>query len=158
MKIMFICTGNICRSAMAHWLLKKKLEEAKIDDVELYSSGTYAETGDISTEEAIEVMEEYGVNLKQHRATNITESNIEDMDLILCATSAHKMQVLRIYPQVKEKIFTMKEYVNYDIEGHDKINIKDPWGYGIAVYRMCAAEIEKCLELLIKQLEKRKNM
>ena len=158
MKIMFICTGNICRSAMAHWLFKKKLEDVKIKDVEVYSSGTYAETGDVSTEEAIEVMEEYGVDLKQHRATNISKSDIENMDLILCATSEHKIQILRKYPKLNEKLYTMKEYVNYDTEGYNKINIKDPWGYGIAVYRMCAAEIEKCLDLLIKQLEKRKNM
>ena len=68
---MFICTGNICRSAMAHWLLKKKLEQNNIQNVEVYSSGIYAMQGDISTDEAIEVMEEYGVDLKKHRATNI---------------------------------------------------------------------------------------
>ena len=68
---MFICTGNICRSAMAHWLLKKKLEEKNVKNVEVYSSGIYAVQGDTSTYEAIEVMEEYGVDLKKHRATNI---------------------------------------------------------------------------------------
>ncbi len=71
LKIMFICTGNICRSAMAHWLLKKKLEEKNVKNVEVYSSGIYAVQGDTSTYEAIEVMEEYGVDLKRHRATNI---------------------------------------------------------------------------------------
>ncbi len=71
LKIMFICTGNICRSAMAHWLLKKKLEEKNVKNVEVYSSGIYAVQGDTSTYEAIEVMEEYGVDLKKHRATNI---------------------------------------------------------------------------------------
>lgn len=71
LKIMFICTGNICRSAMAHWLLKKKLEQNNIQNVEVYSSGIYALDGDSSTYEAIEVMEEYGVDLKKHRATNI---------------------------------------------------------------------------------------
>lgn len=70
MKIMFICTGNICRSAMAHWLLKKKLEQNNIQNVEVYSSGIYALDGDSSTDEAIEVMEEYGVDLKKHRAIN----------------------------------------------------------------------------------------
>ncbi len=70
-KIMFICTGNICRSAMAHWLIKKKLEENNIKNVEVYSSGIYAIDGDFPTDEAIEVMEEYGVNLKEHRATSV---------------------------------------------------------------------------------------
>lgn len=56
---------------MADWLFKKKLEQNNIQNVEVYSSGIYALDGDSSTYEAIEVMEEYGVDLKKHRATNI---------------------------------------------------------------------------------------
>lgn len=153
---MFICTGNICRSAMAHWLLKKKIEETKTKDIEVYSSGTNAFTGDISTEEAIEVMQEYGVDLKKHRATNVVESNIKEMDLILCATNIHKIQIIGKYPELMDKIYTMKEYVNYNEKGKNPIDISDPWGYDIATYRMCAAEIEKCLDLLLKKLEKDK--
>ncbi len=158
MKIMFICTGNICRSAMAHWLLKKKLEKLKIQDVEVYSSGTFAFTGDMSTEEAIEVMKKYGVDLKKHRATNIVESNIKEMDLILCATNSHKMQIVGRYPDLNNKTFTMKEYVNYNEKDKHPIDISDPWGYDIVTYRMCAAEIEKCLDLLLKKLEKDKKI
>lgn len=162
MKIMFICSGNICRSAMAHWMLKKKIEETKkentnfTNEIEVYSSGTSAFTGDIPTGEAIEVMKEYGVDLTKHRATNMVESNIKEMDLILCATNIHKMQVLSRYPELKEKTYTIKEYVKYNEEGHDQININDPWGYNITTYRYCVAEIEKCLEILIKELEKTK--
>ena len=47
MKIMFICTGNICRSAMAHWLLKQKLKDEKIEGIEVYSCGIYAQDGDL---------------------------------------------------------------------------------------------------------------
>ena len=152
MKIMFICTGNICRSAMAHWMLIKKLEEKNRTDIEVYSCGLYAQTGDGPTFEAIEAMEEYGVDLKQHRATNIKNSNIKEMDLILCATRSHKILVLDQYPELDGKVFTLKEYVNYNKEGHKSIDLDDPWGYGETVYKHCAAEIEDCLELLIKQL------
>ena len=152
MKIMFICTGNICRSAMADWLLKKKIKDRNREDIEVYSSGIYAYDGDISTWEAKEVMEEYGVDLSKHRATNIRNSNVEKMDLILCATIAHKIAVLDIYPDLKEKVFTMKEYVNYNREYHNKIDIKDPWGYDIETYRSCASEIDECLELLMKKI------
>ena len=152
MKIMFICTGNICRSAMADWLLKKKLKDLKRQDIQVYSSGIYAYDGDISTWEAKEVMKEYEVDLKEHRATNIRNSNIKEMDLILCATKSHKIAVLDIYPELKEKVYTMKEYVGYNRENHDRIDIKDPWGYDIETYRSCAAEIDECLELLIKKI------
>lgn len=146
MKIMFICTGNICRSAMAEAMLKKMLKDKKIENVEVYSCGTYAQTGDVPTLDAIEVMEEYGIDLKAHRATNIKESNIEEMDIILCATLSHKGAVISLYPELSKKVFTMKEYANFK----DDYNISDPWGYGIAVYRKCAAEIEQCLEKIVK--------
>lgn len=45
MKMMFICTGNICRSAMAHWLMKKKVEEKNLQGIEIYSSGIFAMPG-----------------------------------------------------------------------------------------------------------------
>ena len=145
MKIMFICTGNICRSAMAHAMLEKRVKEEN-KDIEVYSCGVYAENGDIPTYEGIEVMKEYGIDLKSHRATNIRNSNIKDMDIILCATSSHKNNVISMYPELKEKIYTMKEYVGYP---KNDIDIKDPWGYGIEVYRKCVAEIEDCINKII---------
>ena len=158
MKIMFICTGNICRSAMAEWLLKQKLKDKKIENIEVYSSGIYAQDGELSTWEARRVMmDEYSIDMSKHRATNIVNSKIKEMDLILCATSRHKRDVLRIYPELEGKVFTMKEYVGYDREYHDKIDIKDPWGYDIETYRSCVAEIDECLELLLKKIDNNKN-
>lgn len=149
MKIMFICTGNICRSAMAHWLLKKKLEERNIKNVEVYSAGIYAVEGDTSTYEAIEVMEEYGVDLKKHRATKVQNSNIKDMDIILCMTLSHKRDLIYMYPELKEKIYTLKEYVKDEKNG---VEIRDPWGYDIVTYRFCASEIDACLDKLISYI------
>ena len=146
MKIMFICTGNICRSAMAHRMLEKRAKEEK-KNIEVYSCGVYAINGDVPTYEGIEVMKEYGIDLSKHRATNIRNSGIEDMDVILCATNSHKNNVIAMYPKLKEKVFTMKEYAGYK-EGLD---IKDPWGYGIETYRMCASEIENCINRIIRR-------
>ena len=151
MKIMFICTGNICRSAMAEKLLKKKVLDNNVKDIEIYSCGIYAQDGDVPTWEAEKVMkEEYNIDMTEHRATNIRNSDIEEMDLILCATVSHKNAVLDMYPNLKEKVFTMKEYVNYSREYHDSMNIRDPWGYDIETYRSCLGEIDECLELLLK--------
>ncbi len=150
-KIMFVCTGNICRSAMAEKLLAKRVKEENLD-AEIYSCGTFAENGDYPTVEAIEAMQEYDVDMKKHRATNIRESNIEKMDLILCATTNHKNMVLQLYPQLNGKIYTMKEYVG---DTKDGINISDPWGCNLTIYRMCAAELNKITEEII---DKMKNM
>ena len=153
MKIMFICTGNICRSAMAHVMFEDKIKQNDIKGIEVYSCGIYAENGDRATYNAIEVMDEYGINIKEHKATNIRNSNIDQMDLILCATNSHKIAVLDLYPKLLDKVYTLKEYVNYDKQYHDKLNIKDPWGYDVETYRYCAAEIDECLELLLKKLK-----
>lgn len=152
MKIMFICTGNICRSAMAEKLFSKKILDNGIKDVEAYSCGIYAQDGDTPTWEAKRVMkDEYDIDMVEHRATNIRNSKIKNMNLILCATQNHKIAVLEMYPDLKEKVFTMKEYVNYNREYHNSVDIKDPWGYDIETYRSCLSEINECLELLISK-------
>ncbi len=153
MKVMFICTGNICRSAMAEAILKEKISKDNTlkDKIEVFSAGTFAEGGECSTQSAIEVMEEYGINLKNHRATNVAKSKIKEMDVILCATINHKIMLTRLYPELKDKIYTMKEYIDKDTKDLD---IKDPYGYDIVVYRNCAAEIEKYIDLMIDKWEK----
>lgn len=148
---MFICTGNICRSAMAHHLLEKKLKDLNRTDVEVLSCGTFADTGEKSTYSALEVMKEYEVDMSTHQSTNIAKSPILDMDLILCATTSHKYFVLQQYPDLEGKVFTLKEYVHFDESGKD-MDIRDPWGYDIAIYRFCVAEIDTCLDRLLEMI------
>ena len=151
MKIMFICTGNICRSDMAEGMMRKLVEKNEIKNIEVCSCGIYAETGDYATYNAIEAAKEYDANIQNHRATNIRDSKIEEMDLILCATLSHKQSVLYLYPQLNGKVYTMKEYAEIDNNGKDK-DIKDPWGYDLNVYYNCAQEIEECLEIIVKKI------
>lgn len=151
MNIMFVCTGNICRSAMAEGILKKVLKEYNID-ANVYSCGIYAETGDWATYNAIETVKEYDVDLTNHRATNIRESKINDMDIILCATENHKKSVVFLYPKLKDKVFTMKEYAGIDKDGQD-MDIKDPWGYDMNVYINCGNEICKCIDKIVEKLK-----
>lgn len=136
---------------MAEGIMKKMVEDEKLD-IEVYSCGIYAETGDYATYNAIEAVKQYDVNIENHRATNIRESQIEKMDLILCATQSHKQSVLYLYPELKKKVFTMKEYVKLDKNAQD-MDIKDPWGYDINVYYNCASEIKGCLEKTIEKLK-----
>ncbi len=148
MKIMFICTGNICRSAMAHAMLLKKAKEQN-KNIEVYSCGIWAQTGDVPTYEGREVMKDYGIDISSHRATNIINSDIENMDVILCATYNHKRNVISMYPELKEKIFTIKEYAGYP---ENDLDISDPWGYGLDVYKKCAKEIEICIEKILEKI------
>lgn len=132
---------------MAHGLMEKLTNG---NDIQVFSCGIFAEDGDTPTYNAIEAIKEYGVDLRNHRATNIRNSNIQDMDVILCATLAHKNNVINMYPELKDKVFTMKEYAGFD---KTDLDIPDPWGYDIETYRFCASTINKCLENIIKKLE-----
>ncbi len=143
MKIMFICAGNTCRSAMAHAILEKKIKDNNLD-VQVYSSGIYAENGDTATYNAIQAMNKYGIDLKAHRAINISDSNIEEMDLILCMTTSHKTNIIKIYPKLKDRIYTLKEYIKCK-----DIDINDPWGYSSATYEKVAQELEEYINKLI---------
>ena len=107
MKIMFVCTGNTCRSAMAEGLAKKIIKEKKLD-IEVYSAGIFAMDGEHASYNSVAIMKEYDVDLALHTATSIENSEIEKMDLILCATKNHKAQLISKYSDEKEKIFTMK--------------------------------------------------
>ena len=150
-KVMFICTGNTCRSAMAEGLFKKMLQDRNRTDVDVYSAGIQASTGEYSTDEAIIVMkEDYDVNLLQHQSTNIKNSPIKDMDLVLCATHAQLTTVEYKYPELDHKIFTIKSYA-YGPEIEDE-DIEDPWGYPMEVYKKCAKEIYDALEKIIEKI------
>lgn len=151
--IMFVCTGNICRSAMAECILKDKiLKKGYMNTIRVCSSGVSAYTGDIPTDEAISVMEEeYNLDLTTHRATNIEDSDIMHMDLILAMTVRHKFFLISMYPQLKDKIFTLREYVG---ASENDMNIDDPYGYGKNVYSDCAKQINDCIDELLVKLEK----
>lgn len=149
MKVMFVCTGNICRSAMAEGILKKIAVDKKLN-LKVYSCGIYAEDGDNATYNAIYVAREYDIDISSHRATNIRNSKIQEMDIILCATKSHRDSVIYMYPNLQGKVYTIKEYAEFDDNGKD-IDIKDPWGYDVEIYNNCMIEIQRCLEEIISK-------
>lgn len=149
--IMFVCTGNICRSAMAHGYMQYKINNEYYKDNFLISScGTHAINGEKSTNNAILAMNEYNVDLSSHRATNVRDIDIENYDLILCMTIHHKENIIYLYPKLKEKIYTLKEYVDNNAEYK---NIDDPWGFDINVYKDCAKEIVDNVDKLIEKIK-----
>lgn len=148
--ILFVCTGNICRSAMAHHYMQKRVKDLNIQDKYLIDScGVYAATGDTSTSNAILAMKKYDVDLKKHRAKNICDVNLDDYNYILTMTQSHKDSINYVYPNLKNKVYTLKELVN----NNENTNISDPWGYDINTYNLCAKEIVEFVDKLIEKLE-----
>lgn len=149
-KIMFVCTGNICRSAMAHHYMQKRLYDLKREnEIVVSSCGTNAIVDEKSTANAINVMKKYDVHMENHRATNVLGIDIENYDLIICMTGQHKNNLITYFPKLKDKVFTLKEYVLEDVKN---IDIDDPWGYSIEIYDSCANEIVNCVDKLLEKI------
>jgi len=104
--ILFLCTGNTCRSAMAEGIFKKMLRERKEDNrrFNIISAGISALPGMSPTPEAIKVMTEQGIDISRHIATQVQEDLIKKADLILVMSNTHKDYIKTKFTFAQDKI------------------------------------------------------
>lgn len=153
-KIMFVCSGNICRSVMAEYLFKNILEQKKLENkYEVYSSGVFAYNGQTPPKETVDAMMSRSIDVSEHRAISTELSNIREMDLILCMTNAQKLQLKTRHKNLETRIYTLKEYVIYDDGTNKDIDIDDPYKGSWATYLECLRQIDVCLNKLIRIIE-----
>lgn len=105
-RVLFVCTGNTCRSPMAEAILNEKGS----GEFEARSAGVFAEKGQEAHPHAIAALKKKGIRLT-HESKPLTRSLVDWADLILTMTESHKAQVHHRFPEAHDKIFTLKEYV-----------------------------------------------
>ncbi len=142
MNILFVCTGNTCRSAMAAALFNKIAVEKNLD-VRIESAGLFAHDGEPASNGAIVAMKKYDIDLLGHHAQSINTELIEKSDLILTMTAAHKMV---LETAAAGKVFTLCEYAGSDED------ISDPYGGDAAEYEECAEKLYNVLEKVAEKL------
>ena len=142
-RILFVCTGNTCRSPMAEAILKSK----NLDGVEVKSSGIFAINGSDASTNAKQVLVENKIE-HHHQSNSLTNQEVEWSTLILTMTGSHKAAINANFPQAAVKTFTLKEFI-----GEEKhLDVSDPFGGSIDIYRETFKELEKLIDAAIKRI------
>lgn len=174
MKILIVCTGNICRSPMAEVLLRRTLEGAGHPEVEVASFGTWGLTGSPATSEAIEVMRQQGIDMTSHQARSLERGDVEEADLVLAMTSVHLREIEDLAPGSSSKVLLMKELAEVEVgelpagsslaervaalrtarrpEWRRRLDLDDPMGLPIFAYERAARQISEGIDHLAKIL------
>lgn len=138
LKLLFICTGNTCRSPMAEGLARKMLGNS----FQVGSAGMEAYGGESASTHALEVLKEQNVDISRHRSRRIRVELMADYDWIIPMTQAQEEALKRLFPQYAEKIRYLGNW------GDRKRDVLDPWGGSLAVYRRTAHEIGELLSII----------
>ena len=136
-KIMFICSGNTCRSPLAEGLFKKYLKENNITDIEVSSAGVGAFPGDAVSINSILVAGNRGIDISNHRARNINPEHLITTDLFFCMSDSHKQVLLRHCDESKIVV----------------LNVPDPYGRPIEIYEECAKMLESQFPQLLEKIQ-----
>ncbi|MFW6381120.1 MAG: ribose 5-phosphate isomerase B [Bacillota bacterium] len=147
--ILFVCTGNTCRSPMAEYIFKQLLKERGLTDWEVVSAGLRALPGLEANSLTRSVLSEIGVDVSDHSTTPFESTRADRFDLILTMTAAHRQLLLEQYPELAPRVFSLKEVAGFTGD----VDIQDPYGQQEGVYRETREEIRSVLEEIAGKID-----
>src|SRR5476649_1135277 len=143
--VLFVCTGNICRSPMAQGLFADLLRGRR--DIEVTSAGIGAVGGQLPSSYAIEVMAELSLDIRNIRSKPLMAELVRKADFIFVMTYGHLDSMLLLYPSAAEKTFLLREFET-DLPVMER-EVSDPIGQSREVYRECRDQIRAALPRLL---------
>ena len=149
-RLLFVCTGNTCRSPLAEALARRELEELGWSRVEVASAGAAAASGAPASVGALRVAERQGLDLSGHRSTPLTAELVERADLILTMGPSHLLRVLEMGGE--ERVALLGAFAD-GRDGGEGPAVPDPFGGDDDVYEETCRVLEELVTRSIRRLQ-----
>jgi len=146
--IIFVCKGNICRSAFAEYYLRRELSD---ETFLIESCGLDVDQGFVSPPEAIRVATEFELDLVPHRSKGLAACDLQHADLILPMEYRQYQRLTALLPGMQSRIILMRDFAPWP----DRLfcNIDDPYGSDDQEFRRCFKRLQRSLDGLKNHLE-----